>query len=168
MRMAIVDSFSAWLKSTKLSWFVIHYAWVWPASETLHFIGLAMLMGVIGIIDLRLLGFGKRIPFAPLHRLLPWAISGFGICLTTCTLFFAGDPFQYVHNSVFWFKMLFVMLAGINVLLFYITGVFRRVETLGPGEDAPLPAKVIAALSLFLWIGVMYLGRMLPFLGEAF
>lgn len=55
-----------------------------------------------------------------------------------------------------------------NVLLFYVTGVFRNVEGLGPGDDAPLAAKVIAAVSLFLWIGVMYLGRMLPFLGDAF
>ena len=160
--------FSKWLKTTKLSWFVIHYPWVWPASETLHFIGLAMLIGVIGLVDLRLLGVAKRLPFAPLHRLLPWAIAGFAICLTTGSLFFAGDPFQYIHNPVFAFKIVFIVLAGVNVVLFYATGVFREVEALGPGEDAPLAAKVIAVVSLFLWIGVMYLGRMLPFLGEAF
>jgi hypothetical protein len=163
-----VQYFSAWLKTTKLSWFVIHYSWVWPAAETLHFIGLAMLVGVIGLMDLRLLGMAKRLPFAPLHRLLPWAISGFAICLTTGTLFFAGDPFQYIHNWVFWAKMLFIIVAGLNVFLFYVTGIFKSVETLGPGDDAPLGAKVIAGVSLFLWIGVMYLGRMLPFLGDAF
>src|SRR5262245_24568244 len=168
MQLAFVDAFSTWLKGTKLSAFVIHYPWVWPAAETLHFIGLAMLIGVIGLMDLRLLGMAKRVPFAPLHRLLPWAISGFAICLGTGVLFFSGDPFQYNHNPVFWFKMLFLLLAGLNVLAFYLTGVFHRVETLGPGEDAPLPAKVIAGVSLLLWIGVMYLGRMLPFLGEAF
>jgi hypothetical protein len=81
---------------------------------------------------------------------------------------FAGDPFQYIHNWVFWCKMLFVLLAGANVLAFYISGVFKDVEALGPGDDAPLPAKIIAAVSLFLWFGVMYLGRMLPFLGDAF
>jgi len=166
--MELVLAFSTWLKATKLSWFVITYSWVWPASETLHFIGLAMLIGVIGIMDLRLLGFAKRLPFAPLHRLLPFAIAGFAICLTTGSLFFAGDPFQYIHNWVFWFKMSFIILAGINVLLFYVTGVFHNVESLGPGEDAPLFAKVIAGISLVLWVGVMYLGRMLPFLGDAF
>jgi hypothetical protein len=166
--MRTVQIFATWLKSTKLSLFVIGSPYVWPASETLHFIGLAMLIGVIGLMDLRLLGVAKRLPFAPLHRFLPIGISGFTICLATGTLFFAGDPFQYIHNPVFWFKLLFIALAGINVLLFYVTGIFHTVESLGPGEDAPGRAKLIAATSLFLWVGVMYLGRMLPFLGDAF
>src|SRR5262245_18057322 len=163
-----IVAFSTWLKGTKLAWAVIHYPWVWPAAETLHFIGLAMLIGVIGLMDLRLLGMAKRLPFAPLHRLLPWAISGFAICLLTGAVFLAGDPSQYIHNWVFWFKMLFIFLAGTNVMAFYATGVFRRVEALAAGEDAPVAAKVIAGVSLILWIGVMYFGRMLPFLGEAF
>jgi hypothetical protein len=167
MEIGFVNTFSAWLKSS-LSAFVIHSAWVWPAAETLHFVGLAMLIGIIGLMDLRLLGVAKKMPFAPLHRLLPFAIAGFVICLLTGSLFFAGDPNQYVHNWVFWYKMLFIALAGANVLLFYFTGIFRNVEDLGAGDDAPLQAKVIAGVSLFLWVGVMYLGRMLPFLGEAF
>jgi hypothetical protein len=167
MESAIVQPFSAWLETTKLSWFVVHYPSVRQASETLHFFGIILLIGAIGAMDLRLLGVAKRLPFAPLHRLSPWAVSGFAICLATGSLFFAGDPFQYIHNPVFRFKMLFIALAGTNVLVFYMTGVFRNVETLGPGDDAPVEAKVIAAVSLVLWIGVMYLGRMLPFLGEA-
>ncbi len=54
------------------------------------------------------------------------------------------------------------------MVAFYATGVFRAAEALGPGEDAPMSAKFIAGSSLALWIGVMYLGRMLPFLGNAF
>jgi hypothetical protein len=167
MMNAIVE-FSNWLKATSLSEFMVQSQWAWPASETLHFIGLAMLIGVIAFMDLRLLGVGKRLPFAPLHRLLPFAVCGFIICVVTGVLFFAGDPFQYIRNDVFWFKMLFIALAGINVLLFYFTGLFRNVEDLGPGDDAPRGAKIIAGTSLLLWVGVMYLGRMLPFLGEAF
>jgi hypothetical protein len=106
---AIVQTFSTWLKTTTLSWIVIRYPWVWPAAETLHFIRLAMLIGL---------------PFAPLHRLLPWAIAGFLVCLSTGSVFFAGDPFQYIHNPVFWFKMLLILLAGINALVFYLTGIF--------------------------------------------
>jgi hypothetical protein len=168
MLFAYVEAFSAWIKTTTLAWMVIHYAWLWPAAETLHFIGLAMLVGVIGLMDLRLLGMAKRVPFAPLHRLLPAAVAGFAICLATGVVFFAGDPSQYIHNQIFWLKMLCIALAGLNVLLFYFTGLFRNVEELGPGDDAPLGAKLIAGASLFLWVGVMYLGRMLPFLGDAF
>ena len=111
MESAILQSFSTWLKATSLSWFVTHYPWVWPAAETLHFIGLAMLIGIVGLMDLRLLGLAKRLPFAALHRLLPCAISGFVICLVTGALFFAGDPFQYIQNAVFGFKLLFIVLA---------------------------------------------------------
>ena len=162
-----MDSFADWLKSTWLSSFVVDYFWVWPASETLHFIGLAILVGVVGAIDLRLLGVAKGLPLVSLHRLVPWGIVGFVINLITGFLFFAGSPYQYIHNPAFQLKMLFILLAGINVLVFYLT-VFHEVEGLGAGDDAPLPAKVIAAISLFLWIGVMYWGRMLPFIGQAF
>jgi hypothetical protein len=166
--MSVVVEFSKWLKSTSLSAFVIQSFWVWPAAETLHFIGLAMLVGVIALMDLRMLGIAKRLPFAPLHRLLPFGIAGFGICLGTGILFFSGDPFQYIHNWVFWAKLAFIFLAGVNVVVFYASGVFHQLEDLGPGEDAPFSAKLIAATSLLLWVGVMYFGRMLPFLGDAF
>ena len=168
MNFAFLDSLSTWLKTTKLSWAVIHYPWLWPAAETLHFIGLALLVGSVALIDLRMLGMAKQLPLRPLHRLLFWGLAGFGINVITGILFFAGEPSQYVHNSVFWLKLLFILLAGINALLFYATGIFRDTEDLGPGEDAPLGAKIIAGVSLFLWVGVMYFGRMLPFLGEAF
>ena len=168
MLKALVESFASWLNATALSTFIMEHGWVWPTLETLHFIGLCMLIGVIGAIDLRLLGLAKRVPFAPLHRLLPWGITGFTICLGTGSLFFTGDPFQYVNNWVFWWKMSFVVLAGLNVAAFYLTGTFNAAEELKAGEDAPPQAKVIAVLSLFLWVGVLYLGRMLPFLGNAF
>lgn len=156
-----------WIKNSSVSHLVIGVPWIWPACETLHFIGMALLIGVIGAVDLRMLGFLKRLPFAPLHRLLPWGIAGFSINLITGFLFFAGDPYQYKDNIAFWFKMLFIVLAGINVLVFYLIP-FRQVEAMGPGDDAPMSAKVIAATSIFLWFGVMYWGRMLPFIGNAF
>jgi len=167
MKFAILDSFSNWLATTQLSHFVTDKFWVWPACETLHFIGLALLIGIVGGLDLRMLGVAKRVPFRPLSRLLPWGIAGFVINLTTGLLFYIGAPFQYVHNIAFQFKMLFILLAGANVLIFYLT-VSRQVEAMGPGDDAPLGAKVIAGTSLLLWIGVLYWGRMLPFIGEAF
>jgi hypothetical protein len=69
---------------------------------------------------------------------------------------------------VFWLKIAFIALAGVNVLLFYATGLSRRVDEVGAGEDVPGAARVVAAASLFLWFGVLYWGRMLPFLGGAF
>jgi len=167
--MTLVVSFSRWLHSTNLSWAAAGgYPWVWPVCETLHFMGMSMLIGVVGLLDLRVLGFMKGMPLAPLNRLLPWGIAGFVVNLITGFIFFAGDPFQYIHNNVFWMKLLFIVVAGVNAGTFYLSGLSRRVSSIGGGGDAPTGAKFIAAVSLFLWIGVMYWGRMLPFLGGAF
>jgi hypothetical protein len=164
-----VQLFGTWLHSTRLSWAVAGgYPWIWPTCETLHFMGLAMLVGVAGVLDLRMLGVAKGLPMAPLQRLIPFAVAGFLINLITGFLFFSGDPFQYIHNYAFWLKMLFIVLAGMNVLVFYCTGQSRCINDVKAGESAPRTAKIVAAVSLFLWVGVMFWGRMLPFLGNAF
>jgi len=150
---------------------VSHIWWAWPLCESLHFIGMAMLVGVAGVIDLRLLGMAKGLPLGPLQRLMPWAALGFVINLITGFVFIAGNPRQYVGPPLslsFAAKMLFILLAGLNVLLFYITGLKRLVDRVEAGHDAPLGAKVSAAVSLFLWVGVMYWGRMLQFFGKSF
>jgi hypothetical protein len=59
-------------------------------------------------------------------------------------------------------KFVFIALAGLNLLVFYLTGMNRAVDRLGPGDDAPATAKFIAAASLFFWLGVIYFGRLIP------
>ena len=148
-----------------------HIWWAWPLCESLHFIGMAMLVGVAGVIDLRLLVIAKGLPLGPLQRLMPWAALGFAINLITGVVFIAGNPRQYIGPPLslsFAAKMLFILLAGLNVLLFYITGLKRLVDRVEAGQDAPLGAKVSAGVSLFLWVGVMYWGRMLQFFGKSF
>ncbi len=115
-----------------------------------------------------MLGVAKSMPGGPIHKLVPWAVLGFVINAVTGMLFFIGAPFQYVKNVAFLFKMIFLVIAGINILLFYSTGMLKRVEAIGPGEDAPMGAKVISAVSIVSWIMVLYWGRMLPFVGNAF
>ena len=166
--MVFVEAYARWISHTPINSFVVGLRWTWAVCETLHFIGMALLIGVVGLLDARMLGMFKRLPIGPLERLVPWGVAGFVINAVTGFLFFAGAPGQYIHNSVFWYKMLFIAIAGVNVGIFYLTGLSRRVDRLGPGEDAPLAAKAIAASSLFLWFGVIFWGRMLPFLGEAF
>ena len=61
-----MQTFAVWLASTRLSGFVNGHSWVWPACETLHFMGLTLLIGNVGLMDLRLLGVEKRLPLAPL------------------------------------------------------------------------------------------------------
>jgi len=145
--------------------FVTDTRWMWPTCETLHFIGLSLLMGVAFLVDLRVLGVVKGVSFASLHRLLPWAALGFGVNVITGMLFFVGIPGQYIHNTTFYWKMALVMLAGLNAVYFTL---LEEPWRLGPKEDAPLTAKIAAASAMLLWVGVMYCGSMLPFLGNAF
>ena len=162
-------SAAQWLHNTPLGWAAGGgWSWLWAACESLHFMGMALLIGAIGLLDARMLGLFKGLPIGALERLVPWGVLGFVINLVTGFVFFAGAPSQYTNNIAFGLKMLFVLLAGVNVSLFYFTGLSRRVDRLGAGEDAPMAAKLIAGASLFLWFGVLYWGRMLPFIGNAF
>ena len=133
--------------------------WWWAFMMDLHFVGLVLLIGTVGILDLRVLGFAKQIPIRPLHQLVPWAMAGFGINLVTGVLAFTGMDQYYTYDWAFWLKMLAIMLLGLNLAAFYLTGAFESVERLGPGDDAPPLAKFIAATSLFLWFTVITLGR---------
>jgi hypothetical protein len=144
------------------------HTWVWPTCETLHFIGLILLIGNVGLLDLRMLGLMRELPARPFNRFVQWGVLGFAVNLVTGIVFFIGQPMQYTDNVAFYFKLAFILAAGLNVGAFYATGVFRKVESLGPGEDAPMLAQFIAGSSLFLWVGVMYFGRMLPYIGNAF
>jgi hypothetical protein len=145
--------------------FVTETPWMWPTCETLHFVGLSLLVGVVFVVDLRVLGVMKGVSFAYLHRLLPWAALGFGVNVVTGVLFFVGMPGQYTGNVSFYWKIALVMLAGLNALYFTL---LEEPWSLGPGEDAPLTAKFAAASAMVLWVGVLYCGSMLPFLGNAF
>jgi uncharacterized membrane protein len=138
----------------------------WAFMMDMHFIGLALLVGTIGVLDLRMLGFAKNLPIGPLHRLAPWALVGFGINLVTGVLAFIGMPTFYTYDMAFWLKMLAIMLLGLNVAAFYLTDTFETVEALGPGEDAPPLAKFIAATSLFLCFAVIAFGRYIQWFSD--
>jgi hypothetical protein len=156
-----VSPLEVYLNSTYLHR-MMHTWWAWPTAESLHFFGLSLLLGTVGLFDLRLLGFAKQIPLIALHRLIPWGIFGYSINVVTGISFFVGEPDQYMYNPSFQIKMVFMTLAAINVALFYLT-MFRHVKTRGPGEDAPMAARIMGGASLVFWIGVLSCGRLLTF-----
>jgi hypothetical protein len=155
----------AWLSAASIAMFVTGRTWVWPTSEALHFIGLWLLFGVVVLANLRLLGFLRAIPFAAVHRLLPWAVLALGVNLVTGMMFVIAAPTQYVENVSFFWKIGLLLIAGLDLL--YLT-VFDGPWEASAGRDTPLLDKALAASALVAWIGVMYFGRMLPFIGNAF
>ena len=136
--------------------------WGWPAAESVHFVGLSLLVGTIVVWDLRLLGVGRRIPIAALRALVRWTLVGYAITFVSGLMFLMTEPTEYIYNPAFHYKVLFMALAGLNALAFYLT-VSRRTLALGAGQEAPLPARIIAAASLFLWMAVIVSGRLLTF-----
>ena len=153
------------LAAASIAAFVTEHPWVWPTAETLHFVGLCLVAGVVLAVNLRILGAVKALPFAALHRLLPWGLLGFGLNLVTGMLFFIGAADQYIHNVAFHWKVLCLGVAGAHFL--YLT-VLRRTWMLKAGEEARPIDKAVAASALAVWAGVIFWGRMLPFLGNAF
>lgn len=154
-----------------LNSFLNQNPWGWPLLEVSHFVGLALLVGIVFMFDLRVLGVAKSLPLEPFRRLLPWALFGFALSVTSglgftlgigANLFGVNAYDVLVTNTFLQLKLILLALAGINALLFYVTGVGRQVDTLEGGDDAPGAAKAMAAASLVLWTGIMYFGRLIP------
>jgi hypothetical protein len=104
---AIIDAFG---RSSGVFDFM-NTAWAWPLAESLHFIGLSLLLGTIGVVDLRLLGFAKAIPLISLHTLTRSGIAGFVINALTGSAFFVSAPDQYLYNPAFQLKLLCMLMA---------------------------------------------------------
>ena len=159
-----MDNFVNWVASTELSAWILDKIWVWPTLETLHFFGLCLLLGGLLVIDLRLVGLFRRLDIVATHKLLPFVFAGFGINLVTGVLFYIGDPGRYSINIAFQLKMLLVLLAGLNALLFFwkINPVYA---SWGPHGNTPALAKAVGGASLLFWFGVLIFGRMIPYMG---
>jgi uncharacterized membrane protein len=149
--------------AAKVADFVNNHTWVWPSMEVIHFVGLWLLFGVVLVVNLRLLGLMKDTPYPALHRLLPWALLGLGINTFTGMLFIIAAPTYYAANPSFHMKLVMLIVAGADLL--YLT-TFDGPWHVDAGTRAPLRVQLAAAVAIVSWVGVMYFGRMLPFLGE--
>jgi hypothetical protein len=144
--------------------YMVNSRWAWPAAETVHFLGLSLTFAVLLAVNLRILGMLKQWTFADVHRLLPWGMLGFGANLVTGMLFFIGQPGQYIESSPFYWKVILLMIAGANFL--YLT-VFTKAWA-GKELTSNAVDKAMALTSLASWLGILFAGRMLPFLGLSF
>jgi len=141
---------------------VNNVTWAWGLCETLHFTGLSLLFGVVLLINFRLLGILKMVPFSAVHRFLPLGILGFGITMISGMLMFNGVISRYVPVGAFHIKMFLAAAGGISVL--YVT-LFDDTWNLKPGDDTALRHKIFAVATTLCWFGIAWIGRMLPSLG---
>lgn len=137
-------------------------AYGWPTMESVHFVGLTLLFGSIAVWDLRLLGMASNVPIAAFHKLVPLSVVGFALNAASGSTFLMTEANQYIYNPAFHFKLLFMTLAGVNIIAFYAL-FFRRVRVLEGGARAPASLKVIGAVSLLSWAAVIICGRLITF-----
>jgi hypothetical protein len=137
--------------------------WLFSAFETIHFIGLSILVGALLFVDLRMLGLFRAVDIRTTLKFVPWAIFGFALNVITGLGFFCNNPNNYWTNPMFKLKMLFILIAGVNAAWFTFVEQ-RKFSQLpeGAGEYIEPSIKITAALSLFLWFLVILAGRLLP------
>lgn len=138
----------------------MYSAWGWPIAEIIHFTGLCLLAGTVGTFDLRMMGFLRGISLPALHRLVPFGVFGFLLCLVTGVMFVSTAPDQYLYNPAWQIKMGLIAIAGVNMVAFYATTA-RSLRTLGPAEDIPFAARFFAIASFACWAGVIACGRVI-------
>ena len=138
--------------------------YVWPLLESTHVLSLGLFVGTAVMTDLRLLGWTMReVPVSEVTgRLLPWTRIGFAVMLTTGLLLFYSSPVRYYHNIFFRFKVLLLIVAGLNAFVFH-RGIHRRVAEWDNDTKLPRAARVAGAVSLIAWALIVVSGRLIAY-----
>jgi hypothetical protein len=137
--------------------------WLYPAVETLHIVGFALLVGSIVTFDLGVLGADREFDVARwAGRILPLTVLGFLLAVPMGFLLFTAEATAYVRNPVFLAKLALILLALLNVAWFH-RGPYRQVQMAGPGSTWPSALKLSALCSLVLWLAVLACGRLIAY-----
>jgi hypothetical protein len=156
--------FCQWLAQTEGSIALHESLWVYPMVESVHVLTLCLFLGTVAMMDIRLLGFSlRRVPVSEVVRqLLPWGVAGFVLMVISGALLFYAVPVRTYLNIFFRVKLLMLVLAGLNALVFH-TGVYRRVEEWDLASIAPKAARIAGIVSLVLWALIVAAGRMIAY-----
>jgi hypothetical protein len=149
-----------WLNNTSVSVAIRESQILFPVVEGIHLLAIGVSAGTIALTDLRLLNvvMNKDPASKVLGAILPFSIAGFGVVFVSGSLLFLAEPEKSYGNVWFRFKLLFLLLAGLNALIFHL-GIYRRMERWDNDAVAPAKARMAGATSLVLWATVIWLGR---------
>ena len=138
--------------------------YVYPATLTSHLLGMCLLLGLVFMMDLRLMGIGNMgTSLSQIQkRLFPWQMAGMVLSFATGFVLFWGEPLRFYANLFFWMKVVLMVLAGVNALAFHMT-TYHSVAKWDNDPVPPFAAKVAGVLSIVLWAGVVYSGRLIAY-----
>jgi hypothetical protein len=153
-----------WVEQTALATAMRQEIWLYPTVEILHIWGFVALVGSVAMLDLRLLGLSRQVSVRQLSRhLLPWTWGALLIIVPTGLMMFVTHAGEFISNRAFVLKLVLIFAAGINAAAFHL-GPYRSVQSWDRDVATPATAKLHAALSLLIWMGVIACGRLLAYL----
>lgn len=155
-------AFLEWLQSTPVGVLVAESLWGYPLFETIHTLGMAMLIGSLGLINLRVLGYKPDLPLLGTRELLPLAWLGFTLNAVSGALLFTSDAVYFFASYTFRIKMALVILGGVNAALLG-RRIFRDAAAGAPVLPPAPGTKWIAATSLVFWFGAVCAGRLIAY-----
>jgi hypothetical protein len=155
-------AFLEWLQGTWVGVLVAESLWGYPLLETIHSIGMAMLIGALGLINLRVLGYKPDLPLLHIRQLLPLAWLGFTLNAVSGSLLFTSDAVYFFESYTFRIKMVLILLGGINAALLG-QRVFRDAADAAPAAPPSASTKWIAVTSLVFWFGAVCAGRLIAY-----
>jgi len=159
-------SIAEWMGKSWLGQTARDVFWVFPVAEMIHFLGLCLLMGAMLLVDLRLLGFARSVSIKQALLFIPAAAFGLLLNVASGIVFLCAYPENYWPSTAFRFKLLAIFLGALNALWFKWVEA-PRIELLAENAGADRRTKVVAALSLVIWIVVIVLGRLLPYVSKS-
>jgi hypothetical protein len=155
-------AFLEWLQGTWVGLLVAESLWGYPLLETIHSIGMAMLIGSLGLINLRVLGYKPDLPLLGTQQLLPLAWLGFTLNAISGTLLFTSDAVYFFESYTFRIKMVLIVLGGLNAALLG-RRIFRDAATGLPAAPPAVSTRWIALSSLVFWFGAVCAGRLVAY-----
>ena len=154
--------FAEWMRTTWLHQLMVQSPVAFTAAETIHFMALTILIGALLVVDLRGLGLLRRMPLLEVHKLVPFAIGAFFFNLATGLGFIFSNPENFFENVAVQLKMLLIVLAGINAIVFELA-VFRPLLAGKSGIEEGAVVRITSGLSLLFWAAVLIFGRLIPY-----
>jgi hypothetical protein len=153
-----------WLNDSSLATAIRESDLVFPIIETVHVLAITLLAGTVAILDLRLLGvILKRERVSQIAgQILPLTWAGFAAMFLSGALLFLAEAAKSYANPAFRLKMLLLIVAGLNPLIFHST-IYRNVAAWDDAPVAPWRARLTAILSLTLWSGIIVAGRAIAY-----
>jgi len=152
------------LEASPVGQYIQASSWAFPTIETVHVIAFVTVVGTIAVMDLRLLGVAShRWPVTSISNdTLPWTWGAFVVAMVSGSLLFVSKASEYVVNANFQWKMILIVLAGVNMAVFHVF-TWRSVHKWDTDTAVPLGGKIAGGLSLFLWILVVFFARAIGF-----